>query len=133
MNRTDTTPESLGPRIGPGGDFRRYAAFSHHQPVFSSVNDILDIVALVAPNDHEVRLNRPHRLVFPHAEVDCGRAILVPALTYHAQLTLAALPRAGLLLEPLVEGTKAHLVFRHLPLARLHESDSKPIQISQAG
>ena len=87
----------------------------------------------MAANEHEMRLNRSHRLVFPHAELDFGRAVLIPAFAHQAELSLAPLPGPGLVLEPLVQRPEAHLVLRHLLPARVHESDSKPIEIAQPG
>ena len=87
----------------------------------------------MASDDDELRLDRSHSLVFPHTQLDCDRAILVTAFADEFQLSLASIPHAGPFSEPLVQGAEPDLVFGHLLLARLHESDSKPIEISQAG
>jgi len=87
----------------------------------------------MASDDDELRLNRSHSLIFAHAQLDCDGAILVAALADEFERPLASIPHAGPFPEPLVQGAEAHLVLGHLLLARLHESDSKPIEISQAG
>ena len=63
-------PKCLGPRIGLCSDLAGLAALSHDHPALAAADDVLDLGALVPGDDEELRLNRPHRLVFAARELD---------------------------------------------------------------
>lgn len=87
----------------------------------------------MAADDHELRLDRPHRLVFPPTELDCRCAVLVAAFADEVEHSLAPLPGGAADSKALVEKYGSRRADARIRLLIAVVEDTRPWGIGDSG